>query len=151
MAFPPGYQPVCLIHIPRLQGLLFLRPDLQAIRADTFVVATWPDLSYAFLPPPLMSKALTKVEEGWGDGHRGGAALDGDDVVGPADEHGGGGDGGAGTLQGRVNGEAGGEAPQARDTCGHGGEGQWEKQPLPLTAAAQELLDDDVRSSTKAT
>ena len=72
-------------------------------------------------------------------------------MVGPADRHGIGGGGGTGALQGRLHGKAGGMAPQAGDTRGHGGEEQRAKQPPPLTAAVQELLNNDIRSSTKAT
>ena len=38
-------------------------PDSRAIRADAFSVATWPDYSYVFPLPPLISKTLAKIEE----------------------------------------------------------------------------------------
>ena len=33
------------------------------MRVDTFSVPTWPDYSYTFPPPPLISKTLTKIKD----------------------------------------------------------------------------------------
>ena len=33
-------------------------PDRRAAEWDAFMVTSWPDLSYAFPPPPLLSKCL---------------------------------------------------------------------------------------------
>ena len=39
-------------------------PDPQAIRTDAFSADTWPNLSYVFPPPPIVSKALARIELG---------------------------------------------------------------------------------------
>ena len=41
--------------------------------------------------------------------------------------------------------------PQDKNACSHGSKEQQDKQPPPLTAAAQELIDNDIRGSTKVT
>lgn len=38
-------------------------PDSQAARVDAFAAASWPDHSYAFPPPPLLSKCLAVIRE----------------------------------------------------------------------------------------
>ena len=110
---PPGHRKVCSSQV------LILWPNPQAIRVNALSAA---NLTYAFLPTPLVYKAPVMIEEA---GVR--ALLDD------------GGDGGAGTLQGHLRGQAGGVAPQAGNTCGHNGGGQRDRQlPPPLTTAAKE-------------
>ena len=38
-------------------------PDSEAARVDAFAVASWPDHSYAFPPPPLLSKCLARIRD----------------------------------------------------------------------------------------